>query len=481
MTLRVALVNPPFLPDYSRGQRSPAVTRSGTLYYPMWLAYAAAHVRRMGHTPLLIDAPASKLSEQETIERVKAFAPQVVLVETATPSVVNDLRFASRIKVTGTEKLVYVCGTHASALPGDCLREAPEIDGVINGEYEVPLEEIIRCLTRGVRTPTGEGIVTRSSGEKRERLRYLQALDDGPFVSEIYKEFLPIERYFNPNAHFPMVAIVFGRGCPYGCSFCVFPQTLMGRGYRQRSVDSLIAEFRWIAQHLPQVRGVFLEDDTFTTNKQRVLEFCDKLQRENLALSWTANARADVDEETLGAMKRAGVRGLCVGFESGSQTILDAMGKALTLEKMEAFAAAAQRAGVKVHGCFIVGFPQETSVTLQQTLQFAMRLPLDTAQFYPLMVYPGTRAYSEAARAGLITAPTFRDWLSPTGQHQCVVRNPRFSPEQLVSFCNFARRRFYLRKSWLWRNLKQVVTDQDERARVLRAAGTFVRHLLGDR
>jgi len=447
----------------------------------MWLAYAAAHVRRLGHTPLLIDAPASRLSESETLDRLNQFAPQVVLVETATPSIVNDLHFASRVKVNGNEKLVYVCGTHASALPGDCLREAPEIDGVIYGEYEVPLEEIVRCLQQGRRVPIGEGICSRGGEQKRERLRFLQNMDDGPFVSEIYKEFLPIDRYFNPNAHYPMVALVSGRGCPYGCSFCVFPQTLMGRGYRQRSVDSLIAEFRWISHHLPHVKGVFLEDDTFTTNKPRVLDFCEKLQRENLPLTWTANARADVDEETLRAMKNAKVRGLCVGFESGSQVILDAMGKALTLEKMEAFAVAAQRAGVKVHGCFVVGFPQETPVTLQQTLQFALRLPLDTAQFYPLMVYPGTRAYAEAARTGMIAAPTFRDWLSPTGQHQCVVRNSRFTPQQLVAFCNFARRRFYLRKSWLWRNFRLILTDADERARVLRAAATFSRHLLEDR
>lgn len=478
--LRIALVNGPWLPNYSRGQRSPAVTRSGTLYYPMWLAYAAAHVERSGHEPLLVDAPAQGWDDCETISRIAAFRPDLVVVETATPSIEADLAFASRLKSEGVAPRVVVGGTHASALPEETLQGAPLLDAVLIGEYEVPLGELMAALASGRPWSGLEGVFLR--GEPiRPRRRWFEDLDARPFVSEIYSRFLPIERYFNPNAHHPMVAIFTGRGCPHGCDFCVFPQTLTGRGYRRRSAESILDEFRWIAAHLPMVRGIFIEDDTFTADPERVKKFCGELCAARLSLSWSANARADLDEETLQAMKDAGLRALCVGFESGNQALLDGIGKGLSLARAETFAASARKLGVKVHGCFMVGLPGETRVTMQQTLQFALRLPLDSAQFYPLMVYPGTRAFDRAKREGNLAVSTYREWLTPEGLHRCVVRTPDLSPAQLSRFCNLARRRFYLRKSWLWTMLGRFLRDADERHRLIRSARTFLRHLLGDR
>ncbi|MFZ2956036.1 MAG: radical SAM protein [Candidatus Ozemobacteraceae bacterium] len=482
---RAAFVNGPFLPDYSRGQRSPAVTRSGTLYYPMWLAYAAAHAERLGCEILLLDAPASKWDEERTLAELARFMPDFTLVETATPSIDADLAFASRIKVRAISTKVVVGGTHASALPWDVFTAAPLVDAVFVGEYEIPLEETIQALRQGHPLDGLEGVLTvarkPSDGAVQTRTRFWEDLDARPFVSEIYKRFLPIERYFNPNAHHPMVAFVTGRGCPFGCSYCVFPQTLMGRRYRKRSIDSIIAEMSFIAKEMPTVRGVFLEDDTFTADAARVRVFCERLVACKFPLTWSANARAEVDRETLSSMKRAGVRALCVGFESGNQGLLDAIGKGLRLDRMELFAREADEVGVKIHGCFMVGLPGETRVTLWETLQFAMRLPLDTAQFYPLMVYPGTRAYEQASAEGRVVPQTWRDWLTPEGLHRCVVRVGDLGPGALSAFCNLARRRFYLRKSWLARMAWRSLTDRDERRRLLRSASTFLRHLWSDR
>jgi anaerobic magnesium-protoporphyrin IX monomethyl ester cyclase len=478
--MRLVFLNPPFLPDYSRGQRSPAVTRSGTLYYPIWLAYGAAHAVRLGCEVDLIDAVASNLSEEAVLERVQSFAPDIVLIEAATPSISHDLAVADRLAMAISPTPVYLCGTHVSALPDEALAQAPQVTGVVRGEFEIPVEELILAQRHGHKPTNREGVHLR--GQKtRERTRYFADLDARPFVSEMYARFLPIDRYFNPNAHHPMVMIVTGRGCPFHCSFCVFPQTLTGHRYRARSVDGIMAEFAWIHEHLPQVRGVFIEDDTFTADRERVREFARRLAAHPLPLSWTANARADVDGETLQWLRRSNVRGLCVGFESGSQALLDGINKGLTLATMERFAVAAQQAGVKVHGCFIVGLPGETRATMQETLQFALRLPLDTAQFYPLMVYPGTRGFRQATAARLVTAQSWRDWLTPEGQHRCVVRTADCSAEQLVRFCNLARRRFYLRKSYLWGLFKRVLTDPEERHRVMRSARTFLRHLFKDK
>lgn len=479
-SFRVAFVNPPFLPDYSRGQRSPAVTRSGTLYYPIWLAYAAAWARGQGHAILLHDAVAWCRDEAASLDEVRTFRPDVVLVEGATPSIEADLAYAGRLKAKlPPSAQVFAVGTHVSALPDEALAKAPTLDGVIVGEYEIPLREILRARAAGRPLAGLEGVAVRGhlAGPRRE---YLTDLDRLPFVSEIYRDFLPIDRYFNPNAHHPMVTILTGRGCPYHCSFCVFPQTLTGHAYRRRSLESVLAEFEWVARHLPQVRGIFIEDDTFTADQPRVREFAQRLRALHLPLTWTANARADVSLETMIAMREAGLRALCVGFESGSQALLDRIGKGISLSTMESFARQARQAGVKIHGCFVVGLPGETKATMQETLQFALRLPLDTAQFYPLMVYPGTRAFREAERAGHLVPKSWREWLSPEGLHNCVVRTGDCGPAALVRFCNFARRRFYLRKSYLWYTLQKVLTDAEERHRILRSARTFLGHLLRD-
>jgi len=478
--LRVALVNPPFLPDFSRGQRSPAVTRSGTLYYPMWLAYAAAHAMRLGHEVELIDAVALEKNQDETISRLQAFAPHLILVEASTPSIENDLAFAARAKHECRPASVFMCGTHVSALPEESLAMQPSLDGALIGEYEIPMEEILDAISGCRPIEEGEGVYLPGKAVK-PRTRYFTDLDARPFISEIYQRFLPIARYFNPNAHHPMVSILSGRGCPYHCTFCVFPQTLTGHGYRKRSVGSLIEEFSWISRHMPQVRGVFIEDDTFTADRKRVFEFTKMLRDLHLPLSWTVNARADVDLETLRAMKAAGLRGVCVGFESGSQELLNQIHKGTKLDEMERFAADARTAGINVHGCFMVGLPGESRITLQQTLQFALRLPLDSAQFYPLMVYPGTEAYDRAKENGMLTAGRWRDWLSAEGLHQCVVRSAELTSAQLVAFCNHARRRFYLRRSYLRTLAWRVLMDREERHRVIRSAKTFLRHLFLDK
>jgi len=95
--MKIRAVNPPFLRRFSRGQRSPAVTRSGTLYYPIWLAYAVCAFERDSHEVDLVDAPAAGLDEEAVIQRVDSFGPGLVVVESSTPSIESDVRFADRL------------------------------------------------------------------------------------------------------------------------------------------------------------------------------------------------------------------------------------------------------------------------------------------------------------------------------------------------------------------------------------------------
>jgi radical SAM superfamily enzyme YgiQ (UPF0313 family) len=184
-----------------------------------------------------------------------------------------------------------------------------------------------------------------------------------------------------------------------------------------------------------------------------------------------------VDYETLSWLKRAGLRLLCVGFESFDPGVLDAMGKRIAVEQFHRFREDARRTGVLVHGCFMAGGPGETPESLAHTLELAKALNPDTAQFFPLMVYPGTQAYDWAKSKGYLTTEDFRHWLTPEGLHRTVVSQPGLGAEDLVQWCDQARRSFYLRPRYLLGKAWEIVARPAEAGRILRAARAFAKHL----
>jgi radical SAM superfamily enzyme YgiQ (UPF0313 family) len=478
--MRVAFVNPPYLKMFSRPQRSPAVTKSGTLYFPMWLALAAGYAGQQGHVVDLVDAPASGCGLDAVLERVQRFSPGLVVVETSTPSIYNDVGFCAQLKRRLPGAFVVLVGTHVSALPEESLALGAAVDAVAVGEYDATLVELAAALEAGRGAATVAGLCLRGApGTARTPARPpIEDLDALPFVSETYRTFLRIEDYFNPNALYPMVTVSTSRGCPFQCTFCVYPQTMMGHRLRLRSVGNVLDELEYIVRAFPRAAAVFFEDDTFAAVKKRCIEIAEGIVARGIKVSWTANARADLDLETMRAMRRSGCRCLCVGFESGSQRLLDNIKKRISVDKMAQFMADARRAGILIHGCFIVGHPGETKETMEQTLALAKRLGPDTVQFYPIMVYPGTEAYAWYRERGLIATEDFSKWLTPSGLHNSVVSSEDVSAEELVRFCDRARREFYLRPSYLLYKLRQTLTRPSEMRRNLKSARTFARHLL---
>ncbi|WP_339137570.1 MAG: radical SAM protein [Candidatus Electrothrix sp. GW3-4] len=482
--MRVTFLNPPFIKNFSRPQRSPAVTKSGTLYYPMWLASAAGYTEAGGHAIDLIDAPAADFTEDAVIERIRDFGSSLVIVETSTPSIYNDVSFSEKLKTTlsreGQEVFIVLVGTHVSALPEESLRLNVSVDAIAQGEYDATVRELADALENRQEPGTVTGLWLRD-GEKiihtGERSP-LSNVDQIPFVSSVYKRFLEPHHYFNPNALFPMVTITTSRGCPHHCFFCVYPQTMMGHRLRNRSVENVVDELEYIIAHFSDIKAIFFEDDTFPANKKRCIAICEEIIRRNIRISWTANARVDLDQETMRVMKKAGCRCLCVGFESGNQQLLDRMKKGITLEQSQTFMEAARKTGILIHGCFMVGLPGETRETMQETLDLAISLQPDAIQMYPVMVYPGTEAYAWYQQKGLITSKDFSQWLTPSGLHNTVIHGEELSAEELVRFCDEARKKFYLRPKYILYKFVQMLRHPGEIRRTLKSVRTFAKYLL---
>ncbi len=479
IVMKILMLNPPFKSHYSRNSRSPAVTKGGTIYYPIWLSYATGVLDEEGFDIKLLDAPAKGLSLDEVVETVKDFSPDLIVSDTSTPSIDNDVKVADRLKEE-TDAFVVLVGTHVSALPDEVMKSS-NVDGIARKEYDYTLRDLAYALEKGKDLKTVKGLTFRK-GKKiihNPDRPYIQDLDELPFVSSVYKKYLNIEDYFYSSANHPMVMMMTGRGCPYHCFFCSWPQVFLGRSYRLRSAEDVVAEFEWIIKNLPEVREVGVEDDTLTADLKRARKICRLLIEKgiNKKMNWWANVRVNLDLKTMKLMKKAGCRLIIPGYESGVQEILNSSNKGITLEQSRKFAENAKKAGLMVHGCFILGLPGETEETIKKTIEFAKELDPDDAQFFPLIPYPATEAYEWAKKKGYLVTENFSNWNTKEGWHGCVISTPELTNEEILEWTHKAKMSFYLRPKFFFKAFKRALTSWDEMKRTIKASRVFFRYI----
>lgn len=481
--LKVALINPPYLPGFSRSQRSPGVIRSGTMYYPYWLAHAAAVLEAEGCDIFLYDCPAAGIDLPELEQRLDRFAPDLCILDTATASIESDCRVAAAIRRRRPETRICVVGTHVTALWQETLRDHPAIDYVAIGEYDYIVRDLAAKIASGddpsLLPIAGLGFRASDGSPARGPLRPpIDDVDALPWIAPVYARFLDPRHYYFSLARYPMVMLIGGRGCQAKCTYCVYPQVMHGHAYRTRSPASIVGEMKWIQDHMTGVREIVFEDDTFTADREFAQEVARLVRLEGVRLPWFANVRASIDRETLALMAEAGFRCCATGFESGDGLLLKNMWKGQTVEQARDFVAAARSVGVLVHGCFMVGFPGETRESMQSTLDLALELAPDSAQFYPVMPFPGTTYYRWASEHGYLATTRFADWLDSEGGHRCVLNLPGLTADQIEGFCASAYRRFYLRPGYLWQKLRQALHRPGEGIRSLLSLLYYVRFLL---
>lgn len=477
--MRILMLNPPFLPKYSRFSRSPAVTKSGTIYYPIWHAYATGLLEKEGHEVKLIDAPADGLSREGCYQIAKDFSPSMVVIYTSTPSIYNDIEIAGTIKDMLPNSFIVLTGPHVSALPEESLRIDSRVDAIARKEYDATLVELASILAKKANLEDVRGITFWEGGQiiSNPDRDFIQNLDALPFVSEVYKKHLTIENYFYAHCRYPVISIFASRGCNARCNYCVYPEQMFGRKQRQRSPENIVAEFEYIKRELPHVKEVLIDDDTFSFDEDHTVRFCELMIENKIKLPWTVECRANLKYETMMMMKKAGCRLIVVGFESADDRILGNVKKGITLKTMEQFVEDAKKAGVMLHSCFMAGNVGETRETLEKSLKFAKKINADTCQFFPLMVYPGTEAYEWAKNNGYLTTTDYRKWLKEDGMHNCIVSTPDLKAEELVDFCDHARREYYLNTGYLMYKIRQMISSPREIKKTFKAAKTFMKHL----
>ena len=248
------------------------------------------------------------------------------------------------------------------------------------------------------------------------------------------------------------------RGCPFSCTYCRSP-IMWGRKLRKRSPDSVIGELKELKKI--NVNSIIFHADTFTVDRKWVLELCKKMVEEDLGIRWTTNSRADtVDPEMLRWMKLAGCWMIAYGFESGSQEVLDAVKKDLTIQQIKNAARWTHEAGIKNWGYFVIGLPGETKESIKETIRLAKELPLYGVNFSVGTPYPGTEFYKQASEQGWLTST---DWVDYDQNYSAVVSYDNLSSDEIIEGVRKAYKAWYLRPRQLINYILAVRSIRDIR------------------
>lgn len=387
--MKVLLLSPPYLADYMRNGRCDYVSWSRTQWYPIWLAYCGALLEKCGHRVELIDAPAERLSYKETLERISDFSPRITVVYSSTKSKQSDINFCEEVKKS-TGCYIVFAGPYVSAEPDSFVNSSIKIDAVVQGEFDYPILE----LANGLEKSKIKNLSWRQNGQiiSNESRPFLnrEELDNIPFVTEFYLRHLKLKNYRVPSELHPFIDMFTGRGCIWGrCLFCLWPHSFIkGKVYNTRSIENVIGELQFVHKQMPYIKEVFIQDDTLP--RQRAIELSNAILDGKLDIIWSCYVRGDLDYTTLRLMRKAGCRTLHVGYESRNNLILKNVVKGLTAEEMTEFTYNAHKAGLRIHGDFLLGLPGETQESIKETIRWAKLLSPETAQFLPLNLYPNS-------------------------------------------------------------------------------------------
>jgi hopanoid biosynthesis associated radical SAM protein HpnJ len=452
--------------DGGAGARYQAKREITSFWYPTWLAQPAALVPESK----LVDAP----PHGQTIEDVLKIAQdyELVIMHTSTPSLANDVRCAEAIKAQNPDTKVGFIGAHVAVLSEQTLREHSIIDFVCRHEFDYTCKD----LAEGKDWERIEGLSYRDKSGNIQHTPERELIHDWdamPSVLPIYDRYLNISKYFIGYLLHPYISFYTGRGCPAKCTFCLWPQTIGGHQYRAKSPAAVGREMEE-AKGLfgDRVREYMFDDDTFTIDKQRAIAISEHLKR--LKLTWSCNARANLDYDTLKQLQNNGLRLLLVGFESGNQQVLDGIKKGIKLEVARQFMANCRKLGIAVHGTFIIGLPNETPETIEETIRFACEVNPHTIQVSIAAPYPGTELYRQAEENNWFTQ---KNLVASSGIQLSTLEYPNLSAAATEDAVEQMYRRFYFRPQAIIPIVKEMLEDPQMLVRRLREGREFFAYL----
>ena len=384
--MKIALVNP-------------RVESYSSSLPPLGLLYVAAVLEKEGFDVKIFDMHPR---DTRDLDKIISFSPEIVGVSILTAYVTRAKKILFNLKKHLGKAYFVIGGVHPTALPEQSI-DFFEADCIVVGEGEETMKHLCHTIQQGTSLDKVEGILYRNAlGElkRTENRKLIGNLDTIPFpgrhLIEFEKYLFPpgvIRGYWSENC----TSVMTSRGCPYQCIWCG-SQIIFGRKVRRRSAGNVIQEIELLKRKY-KVDTIWFIDDTFTTSKKWVTDFCNQLIMEKIDLKWGCQAHVEtVDKEMMVLMKNAGLVQLDFGVESGSDKVLRILKKHSDEKKIKKAFNMAKKVGIRTMATFMFGNPGENKEDIEKTFKLAKRIKPNFVSSYFLTPFPGTELMQMAGK-----------------------------------------------------------------------------------
>lgn len=457
--MRVLLLNPPPFEGVNVVREGRCMQRTSawtTVWAPVSLATSAAALREHGFEVKLADCSVEDIDWPGLGALIAAYQPGLVIINTATPSIESDLAVAVLAKKAWPGTRTLAMGIHPSALKDSCFDLQADLDMVARGEPEFTIRDAALALREGAPLDDVAGLSFRrrdGTVVHNEKRPFIENLDALPFPAW---DLVNTGLYRMPFSGRRFVLIATARGCPYACTFCA-NKAYYGSRLRRRSPRRVVDEVEWVGEN-HGIRDFLFWSESFTNDQDYAIEVAEEISRRGLDVNWVCNSRVDtVSPRLLKAIKKAGCWMIGYGIESGNQDVLNSVRKGTTLADAVSAVRMAHEVGLEVTGHCILGFPGESTRTMQETIDFAKFLRLDYAQFYCAVAFPGSVMYRQALESGWLDNLEWKYF----EQNFSVISTNGLSSDEIMAARDRAYKEFYRQPYLFWNVIKKVRSGRD--------------------
>lgn len=415
------------------------------------LGYISAILKKNGNYKIFLkDYSGEHLSFSDFAKDLNTQNPEIIIISTTTGSIYNDIEFINKLKIKNNA-IIILKGAIFFNPTEKLLKELnlENVDYLVGGEVEFIIEKLLNAhFSNKQQLKNIQGISYKENGvwHINQLINFEQDIDSLPFPD---RELMNNEIYINPLTNKPMATIATSRGCSAKCIYCLSP-IISGVNVRFRSPQSVVDEMLECLEKY-DISNFFFKSDTFTINKNWVINLCDLILKSSLAgkINWVANARTNtIDNEILSKMKQAGCSLIAFGIESGSEESLSKMKKGTTTEINLNAVKLTKKYGIKTFGFYLIGFPWETKKHLKKTEQFIFKADTDFIEIHRLVPYRGSELFSMLQKKG----KTFNIIGEDTCKHN-TNGTDYLSNKELEAFKRSVTLKYYIRPKYIAKKL----------------------------
>ncbi len=448
--MKILLINPPSENEII-GNNPAFIEEERGYNPPLGLLYIAGYLEKLTqHSVEVLDTQVEELSYQEIEDIVREKEPEVIGITAMALTLVDVLKTIEVIKSVNRNIKVVLGGPHVYIFPNETIN-LKGVDYLVLGEGEAIFKDLLDCMDDYRKLKSIRGLVFKENGKiiNTGPRPLTENLDILPFPA---RHLVPYKKYSSLVLRKRPITTTFtSRGCPYKCTFCARPH--LGKKFRARSAKNVVDEIEECTRM--GIYGFLVYDDTFTVNKERVIEICDELRKRKLDIEWDIRARVDtVDEQLLERLKIAGCRGIHYGVEAGTEKILKTLNKKITISRTKEIFSLTKKSKISTLGYFMIGNPGETREDILETLKLMKELDPDYVHITILTPFPATRIYLDGLKSGVIERDYWKAFSeNPTPDFIPPHWGEFFTKDELVELLAFAYRDFYARPGYIMKNL----------------------------